>query len=153
MTYREEQRVRKAQKFFGKGNFKKINREDFTYSVYGNPDEVIFLTEQVSFVQTGENTTSYVLPVSKHRGVYLRPWQVMPIQFWDGERFKRAFLVKLKRRYFHVYSFKTEDILSGSRGEEGFRGQETTVGEWSFNEFYEACRRQEEEKFIIRILA
>jgi len=153
-TIREEKREKRAEFFFGKGNYTRVNKNEILYRPVIDNDNIILLTRNVRRVFVGDNSTSFVLATSSHRGVYLKSWQVMRVVINDKRSDERAicFLVKLTRKYFKTYSFKNIDIIDRDEDLGGFL-EINTESNPDFDTMLSAAFLQAKEKNKVEICA
>ena len=146
LTIAQERKQKKAKFFFGE-NYTQANKNEVRYPSVIDNDHIIYRTKDVRTVFCGDNTITSVLATGKNKAVYLKPWQVVKIKFRnpeDPEKKVYSFLVKLDRKYFKSYYFKSKDIYNAD--EKGnFRGMDEKV-DMTFDELLNAALLQNEEK-------
>ncbi|WP_289068899.1 hypothetical protein [Faecalibaculum rodentium] len=89
------------EEFFGKVENKSNKRFQFDGSAHKNPDEITIITGNVRRFKDG-----FVMPVGNNKLVYLKDWQVLPV--YNHEEIGNAEAVKLNRKYFKTYTWKSE---------------------------------------------
>ena len=86
-------------RFFGEIEFK--SNKYFTFNNVIDEDNFIIITNNITVVKD-----SLVLIVDNNKCVYLKEWNVCPVMnYYEGVY---AFAVKLNRKYFKTYTFKSD---------------------------------------------
>lgn len=89
--------------FFGEGNWEAVSNKYFNFKRYIDNDNIIILTNNIRFVKGNP-----VLLVDNNKAVYLKSWQIKPVESWFGEYMLATNAVKLNRNFFKVYTFKSD---------------------------------------------
>ena len=92
--------------FFGENNFQKTSNKYLTFKRVLNEDEIILVTKNIKIIKD-----NYVLIVGNNKAVYLKDWAVKKIRnYYENIE---AYAVKLNRKYFKIYTFKSnfEDFV------------------------------------------
>lgn len=94
----KESKEKDLQFFFG--DIHHTSNKYFNFKHYKNDDEIIIVTNNIHEIKD-----NLVLIVDNNKVVYLKDWQVRPIMNYDNGIYE--FAVKLNRRFFKTYEFKT----------------------------------------------
>ena len=87
--------------FFGENNYQKTSNKYLTFKRVLNEDEIILLTKNVIIIKD-----NYVLIVGNNKAVYLKDWAVKQVRnYYENIE---AYAVKLNRKYFKIYTFKSD---------------------------------------------
>lgn len=99
--YMKARAEKENDKFFGEGNRKRVSNKYYTYKHVIDNDNIIINTKNVKAIKD-----SWTLIVDNNKAVYLRDFQVREAHNWNelGDDF---YIVKLNRKYFKTYTFKS----------------------------------------------
>ena len=129
MTIREKN-SKDIERFFGEHTM--TANQYFTFSNVQDEDNIIIITNNVKSIKGNP-----VLVVGNHEVVYLKDWNIVPVMNW--EKGIDAWAVKLNRKYFKVYTFRTEF--------EDFYFKETET----FDSLMEVAKEQQEKGNAFRV--
>lgn len=122
--YYNQIKLKELQRFFGEDiKFVKDTIVHFTHVI--DNDNFIIVTSNLKEIKG-----NFVLMVGKNKAVYLKDWNATPIKNWNLG--VDTFAVKLSRKYFKVYEFKSNF--------EEFSGDDET-----FDSLLEIARQQEND--------
>ena len=102
--YIKQQKEKDIQKFFGE--IKHTSNKYFTFNRIINDDEIIIVTSNIKIIKD-----TPVLVVGNNKAVYLKDWLIREVRNYNLDIYDYA--VKLNRKYWKVYTFKSdfEDIF------------------------------------------
>lgn len=102
--YIKQQKEKDIQKFFGE--IKHTSNKYFTFNRIINDDEIIIVTSNIKIIKD-----TPVLVVGNNKAVYLKDWLIREVRNYNLDIYTYA--VKLNRKYWKVYTFKSdfEDIF------------------------------------------
>lgn len=102
--YIKQQKEKDIQKFFGE--IKHTSNKYFTFNRIINDDEIIIVTSNIKIIKD-----TPVLVVGNNKAVYLKDWLIREVRNYNLDIY--AYAVKLNRKYWKVYTFKSdfEDIF------------------------------------------
>lgn len=86
--------------FFGE-DLKKTSNKYFEFTHFVDDDNIIILTSNILNIKN-----SYALAVGSNKAVFLKDWQVRPVHNYYENL--QTYAVKLNRKYFKIYEFKSE---------------------------------------------
>ena len=129
MTIREKN-SKDIERFFGE--HKMTSNQYFTFNNVQDEDNIIIITNNVKSIKKNP-----VLIVGNNEVVYLKDWNIVPVMNW--EKGIDAWAVKLNRKYFKVYTFRTEF--------EDFYFEETET----FDSLMEVAKEQQEKGNAFRV--
>lgn len=120
------QKEKESDFFFGKGNVTKVSTKYYEFKRVLDEENIIIVTKNIKVIKG-----NYVLIVDNNKAVYLKEWQVKHIHSYDEEF--NGYAVKLNKKYFKPYTFKTdfEDFCF--------------VKEDTFESLFEVAKEQEKE--------
>ena len=98
MTIREKN-SKDIERFFGEHTM--TSNQYFTFSNVQDEDNIIIITNNVKSIKGNP-----VLVVGNHEVVYLKDWNIVPVMNWY--KGIEAWAVKLSRKYYKTYTFKSE---------------------------------------------
>lgn len=153
-TYKQERQLKRAEFFFGPGNFTKANKDEVQFNAVIDNDNIILISKNVRRVFVKDDKVSLVMATTNRRGIYLKPWQVIRVIINDhktGEKTVCA-LVKLNRKFYKTYSFKDQDIIDKDENLGGFLDVYGTEDP-TFDVLLEAALIQTKEKIKVQICA
>ena len=109
-NYFRDRAIKDLDFFFGKDNWRKISNKYYTIanSVISD-DEILLRTNNIrTYTKNGEQ--KILLVVGSNKAVYLKSWQVKEVQEYPVGN---SYIVKLNRKYFKIYTFKSnfEDFI------------------------------------------
>ena len=125
-----EKNSKDIERFFGEHAM--TSNQYFTFSNVQDEDNIIIITNNVKSIKKNP-----VLVVGNHEVVYLKDWSIVPVMNWD--KGIEAWAVKLNRKYFKVYTFRTEF--------EDFYFKETET----FDSLMEVAKEQQEKGNAFRV--
>ena len=83
------------------GETKKMSNKYFSFKRFIDDDNIIIITNNIKTIKG-----SFVMLVDNNKAVYLKDWQVRPVHNYGAGI--NAYAVKLNRKYWKVYTFKTD---------------------------------------------
>ena len=117
-------------RFFGEHQM--LSNQYFTFNRIQHEDEIILITNNLKSIKGNP-----VLIVGNNQAVYLKDWNVVPVMNWDEGI--DAYAVKLNRKYFKIYTFKSD-----------FEGYDFDQPE-TFDSLLEAAKEQQTKNMKIRV--
>lgn len=95
----KDMKENQINKFFGE--VKNTSNKYFKFNHILNEDEIIIVTGNVKFIKD-----NFVLVVGNNKVVYLKEWNIVRVHNYDLGL--NAYAVKLNRKYFKTYTFKSD---------------------------------------------
>lgn len=95
----KDMKENQINKFFGE--VKNTSNKYFKFNHILNEDEIIVVTGNVKFIKD-----NFVLVVGNNKVVYLKEWNIVRVHNYDLGL--NAYAVKLNRKYFKTYTFKSD---------------------------------------------
>lgn len=128
--YLKGMKEKSIERFFGKVEHK--SNKYFTFNHYINDDEAIIITSDVKYIKGNP-----VLIIANNKAVYLKDWLLMPVRNYDNNVY--GYAVKINRKYFKPYTFKSEfeDIYIES--------------EYTFDDLLNISKEQDKENMSIAL--
>lgn len=99
--------------FFGEGNWREVSNKYFKFKRILSDDEIIIITNNVREIKD-----SLTLVVDNNKVVYLKDWQVEPVKAYNEGIY--GYAVKINRKYFKAYTFKSEFSNFSFKNEDTF---------------------------------
>lgn len=87
--------------FFGEGNYRYTSNKYFNFNHTPDSDNIIIATNNIKTIKGNP-----VLIVGNNQAVYLKDWQVRQVHNYDEGI--NTNLVKLNKKYFKPYTFKSD---------------------------------------------
>jgi len=101
-SYSEYMKSRKEKDLaFFFGETKKMTNKYFSFKRVVDDDNIIIITNNIKTIKG-----SFVMMVDNNKVIYLKDWQVRPIHNYGADI--NAYAVKLNRKYWKVYTFKSD---------------------------------------------
>lgn len=97
--YMKDRKEKDLEFFFGKDIHHTTNKY-FTFNRIHDEDNITIITNDVTFIKG-----SPVLIVGENKAVYLKDWAIKEVHNYD--EMINTFAVKLCRKYFKTYTFKS----------------------------------------------
>jgi len=117
-------------RFFGE--HKMVSNQYFTFNRVQDEDNIILITNNLKEIKGNP-----VLVIGNNQAVYLKDWNVVPVMNYDFG--VDAYAVKLSRKYFKPYTFKSEFS--------DFHFEQTDT----FDSLLETARKQQKADMKIKI--
>lgn len=86
-------------RFFG--DVKYTSNKYFTFNRVISDDEIILITDNVKYIKGNP-----VLIISPNKAVYLKDWCITPVHNYFNDIY--GYAVRLNRKFFKPYTFKTD---------------------------------------------
>ena len=104
-NYFKDKAIKDLNVFFGENNWRKISNKYYTIvNPVLNNDEFLLRTNNIKTYINGEDL-KIILLVGNNKAVYLKDWQVKKVQEYP---FGNSYIVKLSRKFFRIYTFKSD---------------------------------------------
>lgn len=104
-NYFKDKAIKDLNFFFGENNWRKISNKYYTIAnPVLNDDEFLLRTNNIKTYTKGEDL-KIILVVGNNKAVYLKDWQVKKVQEYP---FGNSYIVKLSRKFFKIYTFKSD---------------------------------------------
>ena len=112
--YKQIQRKRTLDRFFGEAFYKIINSKYFSYNSIIDENNIFVRSNNVTLVINNDGTSaSYVMAVDKNRAIYLKTSQFIKVRVHDeiNQIDYASTIVHVNREKFKPYYFK-EDFVN-----------------------------------------